>query len=475
MDFLRPMVVSFNKFIIYYFLAISTIYFLQLVLSSVRLSEYLRKMLSSDYRRYMASANMVPVSLLVPAHNEEDTIVDTVSSLLGLEYPLYEVIVINDGSTDETLARLVKHFNLMETSRPIRVRIPTRTIRGVYINPELPSLRVIDKEPGGKADALNAGINAAVYPVVVSIDADSLLQSDSLVRVMMPFLEDPDMVAVGGIVRVANGCRIRGGVVEEARLPQSRLACLQVVEYLRAFLTGRMGWDALGSLLIISGAFGAFNREEIIKVGGYARDTVGEDMEVVVRLHRHLREAGRRYRIRFIPDPVCWTQVPETLADLRTQRQRWQVGLVDSLLRHKKLLFNPRYRVLGLYAVPYFWFFEMLGPVVEVLGYALIPLSFLLGLIHVRFFYLFLALALLYGIILSVGAILLEEYTFNNYKGIRDFLRLLGYAIIENLGYRQITSFFRVLGLFQYNRLRHSWGSVARRKFATLPENLSLK
>ncbi|MDN5312519.1 MAG: hypothetical protein PWQ68_1492 [Thermoanaerobacteraceae bacterium] len=465
MDIIRAAIVYFNYFIIFYVLAINVIYFLQLMFSALSLSAYIRKMMSSDYRRYTSSVNMIPISVIVPAYNEENTIVENVKSLLELNYPLFEIVVVNDGSADGTLKRVIEAFNLKKISQPIRIRLKTEPIKGVYKNPELFNLTVVDKENGGKADALNAGINASIYPVFVSIDADSILESDSLVRVIMPFIEDSRTVAAGGIVRVANGSVIEGGLIREVKLPRSRLACFQVVEYLRAFLTGRMGWDALGSLLIISGAFGAFDKEAVIGAGGYTRGTVGEDMELVVRLHRKMREEKRPYKIRFIPDPVCWTQAPENIKDLKTQRRRWQVGLIDSLFRHKKMLFNPRYGILGLYAMPYFFFFEMLGPVVEMSGYLLIPAAYLLKMINMRFFLLFLTISIIYGIILSVGAILLEEYTFNKYRSVKDFIRLVAYAVLENFGYRQLTTVFRVMGTINYRRHKSHWGSIKRKSF----------
>jgi len=465
MKWLSQIVVYFNYYIIYYVISLNFIYFLLLLLSLFKVIDYLKKIRYTDYRRFSSSVNMVPISILVPAYNEEKTIVENVKSLLELNYPLFEVVVINDGSNDLTLEKLLEAFELQKIEQPLRIRLKTRPVRGIYKNPDIMNLTVIDKENGGKADALNAGINAAVYPVFVSIDADSFLESYSLVRIIIPFMEDPRTVAVGGIVRVANGSVIEGGLIREIRLPRSRLACFQVVEYLRAFLTGRMGWDALGSLLIISGAFGAFDKEAVIAAGGYATDTVGEDMELVVRLHRRMRELRKPYKIKFIPDPVCWTQVPENLKDLHSQRRRWQIGLIDSLFRHRRMLFNPRYGVIGLFAAPYFWFFEMLGPIIETLGYLLVPAAFLLGLINLRFFLLFLTASILYGILLSLGAILLEEYSFNKYKGLKDFLRLILFAILENFGFRQLVSLYRVSGLLSFRKQKSSWGYIKRKYF----------
>ncbi|MCX7904138.1 MAG: glycosyltransferase [Caloramator sp.] len=462
---LREIILKFNIFIIYYVITINFVYFLQLVLSAISLYKYIRKIKYSDYQNYTTSSNMIPISILVPAYNEEETIVDNVKSLLYLNYPEFEIIVINDGSKDDTLTKLINSFELKLIEQPIRTILKTQKIRGVYRNLDIPNLVVIDKENGGKADALNAGINVSRYPVFASIDADSVLETDSLVRVIMPFIEDRETIAVGGIVRIANGSKIRRGLIEKVDLPKSKLALFQIIEYLRAFLTGRMGWDALNSLLIVSGAFGAFRKDVAVEVGGYTNGTIGEDMEIIVRLHKLMRKQKRKYKIKFIPDPVCWTQAPENFKDLKSQRRRWQIGLMDSLFRHKEMFLNPQYGMIGLYAYPYFFFFEMLGPIIEVIGYILVPLSYIFGILNVKYFILFFAAAVLYGILLSVGAILLEEYTFNRYPYLSQVFKLTLYAILENFGYRQLTSIYRFEGIFKFSRLKHNWGKIKRTSF----------
>jgi cellulose synthase/poly-beta-1,6-N-acetylglucosamine synthase-like glycosyltransferase len=420
----------------------------------------------SDYKKYTASTNMIPISVLVPAYNEESTIVDNIKSLLALNYPSHEVIVINDGSKDDTFKKIFEAYNLKEVSQPVRYLIKTKKIKGIYKNIDIPKLTLVDKENGGKADALNVGINLSRYPVFASIDADSMLETDSLVRVIMPFIEEKLTVAVGGIVRIVNGSKIKDGKVEAIGLPKNALAMFQIVEYLRAFLTGRMGWDALGCLLIISGAFGAFRKDVVVQVGGYSHNTIGEDMELVVKIHEYLRKNKSKYRIKFIPDPVCWTQAPEKIKDLRGQRRRWQIGLMDSLFRHKELLLNPRYGIIGMFGVPYFWIFEMLGPVIEILGYIFIPLSYILGLLNIKYFILFLVSSILYGIILSIGAILLEEYTFSKYPSIKQLLRLSWYGILENFGYRQMTTFFKIDAIVRFKKFKNSWGKIKRSSFS---------
>lgn len=462
---IKQIVINFNNIILYYVLCINGIYFIQLILSAFSLYDYIKKMNYSSYKKYTISDNMIPISVLVPAYNEENTIVDNIRSLLALNYPLFEVIVINDGSKDDTFEKIIEAYNLNEVNQPVRYLIKTNKIKGIYRNPNIPRLTLINKENGGKADALNAGINISKYPVFTSIDADSILESDSLVRVIMPFIEDKLTVAVGGIVRIINGSEIRNGKIETIRLPNSKLAMFQVVEYLRAFLNGRMGWDSLGCLLIISGAFGAFKKDVVLQVGGYASNTIGEDMELVVKMHKYLRKNKLKYKVKFIPDPVCWTQAPEKIKDLRGQRRRWQIGLMDTLFRHRELLLNPRYGVIGMVGAPYFWIFEMIGPVIEVLGYIFIPISYAFGLLNTRYFLLFLASSILYGVILSIGAILLEEYTFSKYPSIKQLLRLSWYGVLENFGYRQMTTFFRIDAIIRFKKFKNSWGKIKRENF----------
>jgi len=272
-------------------------------------------------------------------------------------------------------------------------------------------------------------------------------------------------IAVGGIVRIANGSVIKRGRVVDIGLPKSRVAMFQIVEYLRAFLTGRVGWDAVNSLLIVSGAFGAFKKDAVIEVGGYAKNTIGEDMELIVKMHDYLLRNKRKYRIKFVPDPVCWTQAPETLKDLRSQRRRWHIGLMDSLLKHKRMFFNPRYKQIGLIAVPYFWLFEMMGPVIEIIGYVMIPLAYIFGLLNLKYFLLFFAASILYGILLSLGAILLEEYTFNKYPTLKQLMKLSLYGVLENFGYRQLTTLYRIEGIVKFRKMKHSWGKIKRVSF----------
>ena len=465
-DFLYTAVIVINYVSLFYVLSISTIYLIQLISAALGLREYSRSLKYSDYSRYTFSDNMVPISVLVPAYNESATIVDNTRNLLSLDFGNYEVIVINDGSKDNTLDLLKEAFRLIKIDQPYKRSIPTQEIRALYRSAEYPNLVVVDKENGGKADALNAGINVSMYPVFVSIDADSILERSSLAKIIYSFMVDPKCVAVGGIIRIASGCEIVNGELKEVNLSNKPLLMLQTNEYLRAFLTGRIGFHKMGMLLIISGAFGAFNKQLVIESGGYTPKCIGEDMELVVKLHQHMLKGKRVYSIKFLPDPVCWTQPPDNLRDLKKQRKRWHIGLIDTLLRHRDMAFNPDYGRVGMFCLPYFWIFELVGPVFEVMGYISVPISFLLGIVNLHFMLSFFLVAVLYGTILSVGALLMEENTFRKYPRISQILKLFLYAVLDNFGYRELNTINQVEAMLGYRKNKSSWGSIKRRTFA---------
>lgn len=458
---------GFNVVVIVYFVVLNGTYLAMTLLAFGALRRYALRMTSVDPDELMSAAGMPPVTLIAPAYNEEPTCVESTRSLLTLRYPSYEILVINDGSTDATLERMIEAFELEEAARAPVASIDTATVRGVYRSAVHPDLWVIDKANGGKADALNTGINYCRHPLFCAMDADSLLEPEALTRIVRAFLEDASTVAAGGVIRIVNGCRVRSGVVEEVRLPRSLLARIQVLEYLRSFLAGRMGWDALDATLIISGAFGMFSRRHVVEVGGYLHDTVGEDMELVVRLHRHCREKGEPYRVAFVPDPVAWTECPEEARVLGRQRDRWQRGLMESLWRNRKMILNPRYGRIGMIAAPYYLFLEVLGPVIEALGYVTFVVALLLGRASAPYVLAFLAVAFALGISLSFAAVGLEELSFRRYPRRRDLVSLLVIAIVENVGYRQISIWWRLRGMISKLRGASAWGAMERKGFTT--------
>ncbi len=408
----------------------------------------------------------MPISLLVPAYNEETTIVENVRSMLALHYPNFEVIVINDGSSDATLRTVIDAYDLKPVVRPYEEAVKHKTIRGLYGSVNYPNLIVVDKENGGKSDALNAGINLSRFPLFCSVDADSLLESDALLRAVQPFAEDQErVIAVGGTVRIANGCSVRSGRVTKVDIPTNLVALFQVVEYLRAFLMARLAWSKLDALMLISGAFGIFKRGEAISVGGYSHDTVGEDMEIIVKLHRYMREQGREYRIHFVPDPVCWTEAPESLAVLGRQRRRWQRGSLEVFFKHRKMLFNPKYGVAGMLGFPHVLLADVLGPPIEVLGYLLIPFFFWMGAFDLEFLLAYVALSFIFGVTISVGSLILEEMELKRFPKPGHLAVLTAVSILENFGYRQLNNFWRMVGTWHFLMGKKEWGKMTRSGF----------
>lgn len=455
---------AYAMFIIGFFLFVNVFYFSIYAISFGAILVYLRRHMFCDYRVIMQSELTPAVSILAPAFNEATTCIESVKSLLKLNYPTVEVIFINDGSKDATLEVMINEYDLVKTERVYIQTIATKPVKGIYVSrkPAYKNLIVVDKQNGGKADALNVGINVSRYPLLCAIDADSILEDDALLKVTKPFLDHEGVIAVGGIVRIANGCTIERGRVTDVRLSNKLIPSFQVIEYYRAYLAGRMGWGAINGLLIISGAFGLFKRDIVVNVGGYKHDTVGEDMELIVRMHRYCLENDIPYRVEFVPDPVCWTEAPESLKILGRQRNRWHRGLLDTLLIHKKMLFNKKYKVLGMVAVPYFVFIELFGPVIEAIGYFAVGFGFYFGVVNLEIFILFFVVSVIYGVMFSVSSVILEEISFHRYPRTRDLLKLLVLGVIENFGYRQITVWWRIKAFWDYWRGVQSWGAMTR-------------
>ena len=455
----------FDLAVLVYFLALNTLYLVFCVVALVSLARHRLRWTSRELDAVIRSPATPGISLIVPAYNEEATIGESVRALLLLNYPAFEVVVVNDGATDRTMAVLAERYGMQPAPAAYAQPVATQPVKAYYRSLQHPDLVAIDKANCGKADAINAGINAARYPLVCVIDADSLLEEHALTRAVLPFLEDPDTLASGGIVRIVNGCGVEAGRVTRVGLPGNPLAAFQVVEYLRAFLAGRVTLSSMNALLIISGAFGLFKRHAVVEAGGFRVDTVGEDMEIVTRLHRIYRERKQRYRIVFQPDPVCWTEAPESRKILGSQRNRWQRGTMQVLWYHRRMLANPRYGAIGLLAMPYYLIFEALGPIIEFFGFAVTIVATAFGLLDVRFAILLFLAAIAYGAVISVGAVLLEEVSFRRYPRARDLLILALIGIAENFGYRQLTTWWRLKGVRDFFKRTQGWGTMTRKGF----------
>lgn len=446
-------------------LAQTAFYIVQLVFATIALSRRPPVPRGATlWRRYSDQAP--PIAVLAPAYNEELTVVESVRSLLALHYPDFEVLLINDGSQDKTLSRMLTAFDLHPVVRFIDSAVEHAPIRGLYANPAIPRLLVIDKENGGKADALNAGINAARSELFCAIDADSILESDALLRVVRPFVDNPDLtIAAGGTIRIANGSTIDAGRVVNVRLPRNFLALVQTMEYLRAFLMARLALGYLQVLTVISGAFGLFSRQRVVEVGGYSLGTVGEDMELVIKLHRHMRDLGEPYRIEFIAEPVCWTECPEDVRVLGRQRSRWQRGALECFIKHRKMCFNPRYGRVGFIGFGHILLVDVVGPIVEVLGYFVMPMLWSLDLLALPWLLAYLAVTFTFGILISALTLILEEVQLQRFPRARDLALLAVIAVVENFGYRQLSNFWRLRGWWQFLRKEQGWGTMTRKGF----------
>ncbi|WP_280803130.1 glycosyltransferase [Aurantimicrobium minutum] len=422
----------------------------------------------------MAASPLTPsVSVIMSAFNEEAVIVSSVRSVLDLRHPHHELIVVNDGSTDATLQALIDGFGLVNDTRPIALTIPLLgSIRGVWTSPHANlRLTVVDSDNSGKTDSINCALNIARNDLIAIVDADSILDPDALIKVSQPFADDPDrVIASGGVVRVANGSQVLNGRVVNVRMPSRLLPQIQAVEYLRAFLLGRAGWSQLEALILISGAFGMFRRDVVMAIGGMDTSSIGEDFELVMRMHEWMRKQTNKYRVVFVVEPVSWTEVPETFSALARQRRRWHRGLWEVLWKYKRMSFNPRYGVVGMLAVPYYWFFELLAPVLEIAGLIIVPLGLVLGVIDPVYVVFFILIAYVYAVIVTLAAMVIEEASFHRYDHWSDLWKALFSAVAENFGYRQLTAIWRVQGWWQAIRGREaSWGEMNRSGFNVQP------
>jgi cellulose synthase/poly-beta-1,6-N-acetylglucosamine synthase-like glycosyltransferase len=458
-----------NHALFYYYLAANLIYLALLVTAVVSSTTHQRRLVSIRIERIKASPLTPPISVVMPAHNEQECIVASVLATLRLDYLNLEVVVVNDGSTDRTLDELTRHFGLRRANMLYHTDVPSAPVRGIYLSETCPRLIVVDKEPGGsKADANNAGVNAATSPYVCVLDADAILERDALLRIMVVILSDPErIVAAGGIVRAVNGSVVSDGELREVRLPRGPLEIIQVVEYLRAFLMGREAWARWNMLPNISGAFGVFRRDLLKRVGGYRPAAIGEDFDLVTRLHRHLLDQKSDYRIEFVPDPVCWTEVPSDLRSLGRQRARWQKGLLDALRRNGDMLFRWRYGRIGAISLPYQWLFELFAPLFEVVGLTTIALAAIYGVLNHVFLVRFLIYGYAFATLISIGSVLLEEITFRRYNRARDVAVLILYCFLEHFPYRQLHLIWRLQGIWQYFRGDFDWKPLKRAGFTS--------
>lgn len=462
---LKLIIDAINIFFFYYVFIYAIVFFISTISSVLELNEDRRKRKYFNKLSIKSNENYVPVSILVPAYNEESTVADCIESLAHQDYPDYEIIVIDDGSSDNTSSVVVDRFNLKKVARPIRRLVNCRKEESIYegvINNKI-KITLVKKENGGKADALNMGINISNYPLFISLDADSILQKDSLTNIVMPYMEDDTTVAVGGNIKVSNSVVLDNGEVVKILTPKNLFVIFQTIEYFRVFLTTRVWFNKFNGNLIISGAFGLFKKSAAINVGGYDTNTIGEDMDLVVKLHSFYRKNKLPYSIKYSHKAICWSQVPENYNDLKGQRRRWHIGLITSLYTHKYIFLNLKYGLVGVFSFLYFVIFEMLSCIVDVFGLLLIVVSYFLGFLNIDFLFTFLIVYIGYGVVISIASIILESYSFRNTLNFKSIFVYTIFSVLESFGYRQICGWFRLSGFFGYKKRKHQWSKISRK------------
>lgn len=460
-NFLKLILEGINYFFIIYMFIYSLFLFISVVYGSIRLYAKRRQ---NKFKHTINQNYDIPVSIIVPAYNEEVTVVETVKSLLSLDYEQYEIIVVDDGSRDRTSKKLIEAFDMHLIQRPVHRKIQCQKEEFIYetLSTKVP-LTLVRKRNGGKADSLNMGINIARYPYFICMDADSVLQYDSLSKIVIPIIEQKNVVAVGGVVRPGNGISIENGRVKDCHLPNNIIAAMQVIEYDRSFLASRILFDKFNASMIISGAFGLFNKNIVIQAGGYDSSTVGEDMELVLRLHEYCVLNDLEYHICYATDAVCYSQAPESLGDLKKQRKRWHIGLFETLFKHLKILFNYKFGMVSL-SYLYFMVFEFLSPIIECIGLVSMVVAYITDLINVPFMIMFMTIYAGFTCVLSLTAFFARVQISDVKISISDIMKALLVSVLEMLGLRFIMTFVRATALIGYNKKNVAWGKIKRKK-----------
>ena len=462
----------FNNIFLSYATALFLAYLLIGILSTYELSAYIKKNKHFRYSTIRSYKVLPSVSIIAPSYNEEENIVDNIRSLLSLQYPKLEVIIVNDGSTDNSIEKVIKHYNLVKVNYAFNETIKTEKIKAIYksTNNAYSNLIFIDKDNGGKADALNAGINMSRSELFLAIDVDCIIEHDAILRMVKPFLEEDkkQVIASGGVIRVANSCEVKDGRIAKVNYPKNIWAKFQVLEYFRAFTLGRMAWSKINGLLIISGAFGLFDKKIVQAVGGYDTTTVGEDLELIVRMRKYMhRVLKKKYKIAFIPDPLCWTEVPSNVKMLARQRNRWTRGSIDTIIKHKSMFLNPKYGRIGLISFPYWVIFEWFAPILETIGLIYLIFALSLGMVNYQIFMFLLLFVFSFSLAFSSFAVFYETYLFNKYKGSKFLFKAIFIAMIEMIVFHPMNVYFALKGNYDFfiKHNRKGWGEMKRTAF----------
>ena len=469
---IESLIKVFSVFFFVYACLLLLMYLLTGFLSIIELRNYKNKNKYVDYKSMLTFESLPTVSIIAPAYNEEKTIIDNIKCLLSMQYQCYEIIVVNDGSTDNTLKKIIEHFKLVKIERVSQSNLYCEPIIAIYQSMKCAysQLVVIDKKNGGKSDALNAGLNIAKNELFLAIDVDCIIESDAILKMVKPFIDDTKrtVIASGGVVRIANSCEIKDGRIIKIKYPKNIWAKFQVLEYFRAFTLGRMAWSKLNGLLIISGAFGLFDRKRVIKIGGYDINTVGEDLELVVRLRKYMHDVERKkYRVAFILDPLCWTEVPEDLKTLSRQRNRWTRGGIDTIIKHRKMFLNPNYGVIGMISFPYWFLFEWLAPIIQLSGIIYFVAIVFMGFLDFQIFITVLLFGLSFAVMYSIFSIFFEAYTYNKYIGLGYLAQSILMTLLELIIYQPMIMWFSICGNFDFffKKDKKCWGKMIRTGF----------
>ncbi|MBF8263783.1 MAG: Glycosyl transferase [Parachlamydiales bacterium] len=437
-----------NPFFLWYFTSINVIYTVFMIIGAFGILSRRKELAAEDLTELLSSESMPEFTFVIPVYNESENVLNTIFNLLNLTYRYKKLVIINDGSIDKTFDILLKSLELIKIPQYFENRLPTQKIRAVYQSKLHPEIIVLDKDHGGKFDAQNAGVNALRSEYFISVDADTFIEDAGFEALIRPILTSPETIAVGAGVRIVNSCTIEYHRITTARFPQKFLPAFQEIEYLRSFML-RQGLSSINGVFVIAGAFGVFSRHLILQVGGYC-NSVSEDMEIIIRLHHYMKKFRLPYKIEYLPDPVAWTIGPSTLKSLGKQRSSWHFGILESLWHHKRLFFNPFYGFFGLFIFPFAVICEAFEPVVECIAWIYVLITLSLGLLNVHFLLLLLMVSFGYTIIYAIFCLLLEELSFRRYPSMRNLLALLGSNLVENIGYRQITVYWRLRGFWRF-------------------------
>lgn len=470
MNTIKNIIDILEIFSIFYSLGYLSIYLVLGILSYIAVKSYHKSKYFLNNDVLIKSNHVLGVSVIAPAFNEGSTIVYNVMSLLSQEYPKFEVIIVNDGSTDDTLEKLIKEFSLVKVDFFYQERIDTKPVRGHYksTNPIYSKLLVVDKENGkSKADASNAGINSAKYSLFLCTDVDCILRNDTIVMLTKPFLESPSkVIATGAAIRISNSCEFKDGALYKSHYPKSFFPRFQELEYLRSFIFGRMAWTRTNGLLLVSGGLGMFDKEIVIEVGGYWHKSLGEDMELITRMRKLMSEKKQKFSIKYIPESLCWTEVPSDKTIFLRQRVRWARGLIQTLYLHKKMIFNPKYGKTGMVVLPYFLFCEFAVPLLEVFGVMVLIINFIFFSINYEFLFLVTVFVYLFYITITIVSIYLDQLLHKQYANFKELTTLIIMVFLEPILYHPFNVYASIKGYWNFIRNREMvWGTMTRQGF----------